>query len=85
MKVKNFEKNIRHLTQEELLTGGMSSLQKILVAKGITTKEELQAGLLAWMAARPEGRRQPSMRSRVKRPLRIFRQADDSFGASGAY
>jgi hypothetical protein len=49
MKTKDFEKHISHLSQEQILNGGVSTLNKLLVEKGLTTPEELQAGLLDWM------------------------------------
>jgi hypothetical protein len=49
MKTAEFEKKISHLTQEELLTGVVSSLNCILVDKGIIKDIEIQNELLKWM------------------------------------
>ena len=42
MDVKRFEKKLKHLTQEEILTGAISSLNMLLFDKGITSEKELQ-------------------------------------------
>ena len=49
MKTKDFEKHISHLSQEQILTGGLSTINKLLAEKGIVTSEELQLGLLGWV------------------------------------
>ena len=49
MKVSKFEKRIQHLSQEAVLTGAVSVLNKLLVQKGIVTKKELQECFLEWM------------------------------------
>ena len=78
MKVKNFEKHIRHLTQEEIQMGTINALNRVLVAKGIVTKGELQGAFLAWMAARPESRKRSTKKCRTKR-------STSEAGATGAY
>jgi hypothetical protein len=47
--VKDFEENIKHLSQQQILTAGIDTLNKLLVEKGICTNEELQNGILDWM------------------------------------
>ena len=49
MDVKRFEKKLKHLTQEEILTGAISSLNKLLVDKGIVSANELQKYFLEWL------------------------------------
>ena len=61
MKIKHFEKKIKHLTQWEVLSGAVSTLSKILVRKGYVSRSELQSGILEWMKANgledPESKR----------------------------
>ncbi len=64
MKVKNFEKRISHLTQQEILAYSVSSLNKLLVDKGIVTRDELQKYFLEWMESRPVSRKRPLKNSR---------------------
>ena len=49
MDVKRFEKKLKHLTQEEILTGAISSLNMLLFDKGITSEKELQKYFLEWL------------------------------------
>lgn len=49
MKTKNFEKKIKHLSQTQILTGAVSSLNRALVSKGIATEAELQSYFQAWL------------------------------------
>lgn len=49
MRIKDFEKCIKHLSQEEILTGSISSLNELLVQKGIVSRRELQEAFLSWM------------------------------------
>lgn len=48
MNVQKFEKKLKGLTQEEILTGAISSLNQLLVDKGVTNKNELQKYFLKW-------------------------------------
>ena len=42
MQVENFESKVKHLTQSQLLTGAISSLNKFFVDKGVLSEEEIQ-------------------------------------------
>lgn len=47
--VKQFQKGVDHLTQEQVLTGGVSAIIELLVAKNIVTYDELQNCFTEWM------------------------------------
>jgi hypothetical protein len=49
MDIASFESKIKQLDQEQILTGAISSLNKLLVDKGIVKQEELQDYFLHWM------------------------------------
>ncbi len=49
MNIEEFEKQIDHLDQTEILTGAISSLNKLLVDKNLVQEEELQNYLLEWI------------------------------------
>ena len=42
MEVAKFERTIRHLSQEEIAATAISTINKILVKKGIATVDEIQ-------------------------------------------
>jgi len=50
MKIEKFEAKIRNLKQEQLLTGAISSLNKLLVDKGIINEDEIQNYFLNWVS-----------------------------------
>jgi hypothetical protein len=50
MDIANFESKIKQLDQEQILTGAISSLNKLLVDKGIVKQEELQDYFLDWIS-----------------------------------
>jgi hypothetical protein len=50
MDIAEFESKIKQLDQEHILTGAISSLNKLLVDKGIVRQEELQNYFLQWMS-----------------------------------
>ena len=63
MRIKHFEKKIKHLTQLELVSGAVSVLCKVLVRKGHVSTFELQSGLLEWMKEnRLESKKIPSLK-----------------------
>lgn len=64
MKTKDFEKHIKHLSQEQVLTGGLGTINKLLVEKGLVTAEELQAGLMDWI--KEQGLEAPKTKSKKK-------------------
>jgi hypothetical protein len=49
MKIENFERRIQHLDQTQILSGVVSSLNKLLVDKGLAKPEEIQGYFLQWM------------------------------------
>lgn len=49
MDVQRFSRRLRHLTQEEICTGAISSLNQLLIDKGITSQAELQRYFLEWL------------------------------------
>lgn len=49
MRPAEFRKKIEHLDQVQLLTGAMSSLNRLLVDKKVVAPEELQRCFLEWM------------------------------------
>lgn len=49
MKTKKFENKIEHLTQIQILSGAVSSLNQLLVDKGIISEKELQKYFKRWM------------------------------------
>ena len=51
MTPETFEERIRQLDQVEVLTGAISSLNKLLVDKNLATKAELQKYFLDWLKA----------------------------------
>lgn len=66
MRATEFQKKISHLDQVEVLTGAVSSMNRLLVDKGVVDAEELQKYFAAWMrqqgmtkARRTNGRRRP--------------------------
>jgi hypothetical protein len=50
MDIVNFESRIKHLDQEQILSGAISSLNKLLVDKGIVKENEIQDYFLHWMS-----------------------------------
>ena len=54
MDVREFEKKIHHLTQEEIIETGVSVTNMILVEKGICTEDELQNKFLEVMRPKPD-------------------------------
>jgi hypothetical protein len=54
---KNFEKSIRHLRQMDVLTGAVSSLNKLLVDKHLVSEDDLQTYFLNWLRTRNRTRR----------------------------
>jgi hypothetical protein len=49
MDAERFESKIRHLNQEEILTGAISSLNRLLVDKGLIKEDEVQNYFLNWL------------------------------------
>jgi hypothetical protein len=49
MEVVKFESRIKHLDQEQILSGAISSLNKLLVDKGIIKENEIQDYFFNWM------------------------------------
>jgi hypothetical protein len=49
VETKQFEKKIRHLDQIQVITGAISTLNKLLIDKGIVKSEELQSYFADWM------------------------------------
>lgn len=49
MDIEKFEKRIKHLSQTQILSGAISSLNKLLVDKGVVTYTEIQKYFSAWM------------------------------------
>jgi len=49
MKIEKFERRIQHLDQTQILSGVVSSLNKLLVDKGLAKPEEIQSYFLQWM------------------------------------
>ena len=49
MQTKVFARHIRHLDQADILTGAISSLNKLLVDKRLIQERELQDYFLEWM------------------------------------
>jgi hypothetical protein len=50
MDIASFESRIKQLDQQQILTGAISSLNKLLVDKGIVKADELQDYFLHWMS-----------------------------------
>ncbi|MBV8361009.1 MAG: hypothetical protein JO189_24200 [Deltaproteobacteria bacterium] len=50
MDIAEFESKIKQLDQQQVLTGAISSLNKLLVDKGIVKADELQDYFLHWMS-----------------------------------
>jgi hypothetical protein len=48
--IASFESRIKHLEQEEILSGAISSLNKLLVDKGIVKETEIQDYFLHWLS-----------------------------------
>jgi hypothetical protein len=55
--IKNFEKHIRNLRQMEVLTGAVSSLNKLLVDKRLVSEDDLQTYFMNWLRTRNRTRR----------------------------
>jgi hypothetical protein len=53
--IEQFEQHIRNLDQTEILSGAISSLNKLLVDKKIVQESELQDYFLEWMRHREKG------------------------------
>ena len=66
MTTKDFQKHIRHLGQTEVLTGAVSSLNKLLVDKHLVSEDDLQTYFLDWLRTRGSARRKRG--SSKKRP-----------------
>ena len=49
MTERQFMKSIQHLNQVEILSGAVSTLNRLLVDKGVVTDKELQEKFLDWM------------------------------------
>ena len=57
MDITEFESKIKQFDQQYILTGAISSLNKLLVDKGIVKQEELQDYFLHWMSeSKPQNR-----------------------------
>jgi len=50
MDTASFESRVKHLDQQQILTGAVSSLNQLLVDKGIVKPDELQDYFLHWMS-----------------------------------
>jgi hypothetical protein len=50
MDIAEFESRIKQLDQQHILTGAISSLNKLLVDKGIVKQEEIQDYFLHWIS-----------------------------------
>jgi hypothetical protein len=50
MDIAEFESKIKQLDQQHILTGAISSLNKLLVDKGIVKQEEIQEYFIHWMS-----------------------------------
>ena len=55
MNIEQFEQEIEHLDQTEVLSGAISSLNKLLVDKKVVQEEEIQEYFLQWMRDRRKG------------------------------
>jgi hypothetical protein len=49
MDIASFESRIKDLDQQEILAGAISSLNKLLVDKGVLRQDEIQEYFLQWM------------------------------------
>jgi hypothetical protein len=56
LNIDEFEKQVKDLDQTEILSGAISSLNKLLVDKRIVQEKELQDYFLEWMRDRKKGR-----------------------------
>ena len=57
MKVEEFEKHIKHLADSEIVRGSVFALNRILIEKGLVTKEELQDMFLEWLKDYDSGKK----------------------------
>ena len=57
MKVEEFEKQIKHLADSEIARGSTFALNRILIEKGLVTKEELQDMFLEWLKDYDSGKK----------------------------
>jgi hypothetical protein len=62
MDIASFESKIKQLDQEQILTGAVRSLNKLLVDKGIVKEEELQDYFLHWLRESKPRKRTASRR-----------------------
>ncbi len=62
MSTEEFEKRIKHLDQIQILSGAISSLNRLLIDKGLVEEEELQDFFLDWV--REQGLSKKSSRNK---------------------
>ena len=66
MTIEQFERHIEDLDQIEIISGAISSLNKLLVDKKIVQTDELQDYFLEWMRVRKASPKKPISRSSRK-------------------
>lgn len=64
MDIEKFEKRIKHLDQTQILSGAISSLNKLLVDKGVVTYTEIQDYFSAWMSKHKPTKKKTKKRQR---------------------